>query len=81
MLVRPRGNSSFEMAVILLVRVSTYNGNTHMLYVSQYSEILDWLIISLYWNNLILENIDILNTPNRLARSTSRDNFLSILFQ
>ena len=41
MLVRLRGNSSFEMAVILLVRVSTYNVNTHMLYVSRYSEMLD----------------------------------------
>ena len=38
MLVCSRGTSSFAMAGLFLVRVSTKNGNTRTLDVAQYSE-------------------------------------------
>ena len=38
MLVRPCGTSSFEIAGLFLVRVSTKNGNTCTLDLARYSE-------------------------------------------
>ena len=67
-LVPLRGISSFVMEVILLVRASTKNGNTRTSYVAQYSEMCDYPIFSFYWNNLSFTKINILTTPNQLAR-------------